>query len=129
MDVQSLNPENVPSAARVAAGAFGFLISQALRLIVCRRLLRFEFLYRGIKIRRFVVGATDRFDMAAVVEGAAIIKAGLFDDVAHAVHERRTMIPTCLNIAGGTDVVVRTSDTRAPRGPAPSDIGRNLKAP
>src|SRR5262245_3491517 len=63
--------------------------------------------------------------MAAVVEGAAIIKAGLFDDVTHAVHERRTTIPTCLNIAGGSDVVVRTSNTRAPRGPAPGDIARN----
>ena len=38
------------------------------------------------------MGARDRFDMAAVVEGAAVVKAGLFDDIIHLVHERGTAI-------------------------------------
>jgi len=74
------------------------------------------------------VGATDRFNMAAVVEGAAVVQASLLHDVAHVVHEPRPAIPTRLNIAGRTDVVVGARDMRAPRCPAPGDVGRHLIA-
>ena len=66
--------------------------------------------------------------MAAVVEGAAVVKAGLFDDIIHVVHERGTAIPTRLDIAGRTDVVVGAGDMRASRCPALGDVGRHLIA-
>ena len=67
---------------------------------------------------------TDSFDMTAVMEGAAAVQASLFDDVVHVVDERGPAIPAGLNIAGCTDVVVRARDMRAPRCPAPGDVGR-----
>jgi len=66
--------------------------------------------------------------MTAVVEGAAVVQASLFDDVAHVVHELGPAIPTRLNIAGRTDVVVGARDPRAPRRPALDDVGRHLIA-
>ena len=75
-----------------------------------------------------VMGATDRFDMTAVVERAAIEQASLFDDVVHVVDELRPAIPTRLNIAGGTDVVVGARDMRAVRCPALGDVGRHFVA-
>src|SRR5262245_4841045 len=97
-------------------------------LIVCRRLLRFEFLHRGVEIGRSVMQTTDGFDMTAVAEGAAVVQASLFDDVVHVVDERGAAIPTRLNIARCTDVVVGARDMRAPRCPASRDVGRHLIA-
>jgi hypothetical protein len=45
------------------------------------------------------VSATDRFNMATVAKGATVVQPGLFDDVAHVVHESGPTIPTGLNIA------------------------------
>jgi len=66
--------------------------------------------------------ASNRFDMAAVLEGATVVQASLFDDVVHLVHERGTPIPTCLNVAGSTDVVVGPGDTRAAGCPTLGDV-------
>jgi len=66
--------------------------------------------------------------MAAVVEGAAIVQAGLFDEVVRVVHELGSTIPTRLNIAGRTDVVVGPRDMCAPRCPAPGDACRHFIA-
>src|SRR5262245_15150759 len=95
-------------------------------LIVCRRLLRFEFFNRGIEIGRSVMQATDGFDMTAVAERAAAVQASLFDDVVHVVDERGPAVPTRLNIAGCTDVMVGARHTRA-RG-TPRDVGRHFIA-
>ncbi|MGB9043537.1 MAG: hypothetical protein WCC81_13825 [Pseudolabrys sp.] len=57
--------------------------------------------------------ATDGFDMTAVAERAAVVQAGLFDDVVRVVNELGPAILTRLNIAGGTDVVVGARDMRA----------------
>src|SRR5262245_6749188 len=97
-------------------------------LVVCRRLLRFEFFNRGIEIGRSVMQATDGFHMTAVAERAAAVQASLFDDVVHVVDERGPAIPTRLNIAGCADVVVGARDMRAPRCPAPGDVGRHFIA-
>src|SRR6476620_8049352 len=70
--------------------------------------------------------AANGFDMTAVMERAAAIQAGLFDDVVHVVDERWPAIPPGLNIAGCTDVMVRARNMRAPRSPAPSDVGRHF---
>ena len=66
--------------------------------------------------------------MATVVEGAAVVQAGLFDNVAHVVHELRSTIPTRLNIAGRTDVMVRARDMRPARCPALGDVSRHFIA-
>ena len=66
--------------------------------------------------------------MTAVAERAAAVQASLFDDVVHVVDERGPAIPTRLNIAGCTDVVVGARDMRAPRCPAPGDVGRHFIA-
>ena len=71
---------------------------------------------------------TDGFDMTAVAERASAVQASLFDDVVHVVDERGPAIPTRLNIAGCTDVVVRARDMRAARRPAPGDVGRHFIA-
>ena len=84
-------------------------------LIVCCRLLRFEFFHRGVEIGRSVVRAADSFDMTAVAERTAAVQASLFDDFAHVIDELGPAIPTRLNVAGGTDVVVGTRDMRAVR--------------
>jgi hypothetical protein len=97
-------------------------------LIVCRGLLRFEFLHRGVEIGRSVMQTRDGFDMTAVAERAAAVQASLFDDVVHVVNERGPAVPTGLNIAGCTDVVVGARDMRAPRCPAPGDVGRHFIA-
>jgi len=68
------------------------------------------------------------FHMSAVAERAAAVQASLLDDVVHVVDERGPAIPTRLNIAGCTDVVVGASDMSAPRCPAPGDVGRHLIA-
>ena len=72
--------------------------------------------------------ATDGFEMPAVAEGAAIIQASLFDDVVHVVDELGPAIPTRLNIASGTDVVVGARDMRTVRCPALGNVGRHLVA-
>ena len=87
-------------------------------MIVCSGLLRFEFFHRRVEIGRAVVRATDGFDMAAVAERAAVVQASLFDDVVHVVDEFGPAIPTRLNIAGGTDVVVGARYMRAVPGPS-----------
>ena len=110
---------------RAAALVFGLHPSW---LIVCRGLLRFEFLHRGVEIGRSVMETTDSFDMTAVTERAAAVQASLFNDVVHVVDERGPAIPTRLNIAGCADVVVGARDMRAPRCPAPGDVGRHLIA-
>src|SRR6185437_8518023 len=97
-------------------------------LIVCGGLLRFEFFHRGVEIGRAVMRATDRFDMTAVAERAAVEQASLHDDVVHVVDELGPAIPTRLNIAGGTDVVVGARNMRAVRCPALGDVGRHLVA-
>ena len=57
--------------------------------------------------------------MTAVAERAAVVQASLFDDVVHSGRRKlRPAIPTRLNIAGGTDVVVGARDMRAVRCPA-----------
>ncbi|MGB6819788.1 MAG: hypothetical protein WBE29_22960 [Pseudolabrys sp.] len=94
-------------------------------LIVCCRLLRFEFFHRGVEI---VVRAADSFDMTAVAERTAAVQASLFDDFAHVIDELGPAIPTRLNVAGGTDVVVGTRDMRAVRRPALGHVGRHLVA-
>src|SRR5215510_7116058 len=66
--------------------------------------------------------------MTTVAEGTAVVQAGLFDDVAHVVDELGPAIPSRLNITGGTDVVVGPRDMRAPRCPAPGDVGRHFIA-
>src|SRR5262249_30503351 len=87
-------------------------------LIVCCRLLGFEFFHRSVEIGCPIVRATNRFHMTAVAEGAAVVQAGLFDDVAHMVDELGPAIPSRLNITGGTAVVVGPRDMLAPRSPA-----------
>ena len=67
--------------------------------------------------------ATDRFDMTAVVERAAVKQASLCNDVVHVVDELRAAVPASLNIAGRTDVVVGARDMRAARCPALGDVG------
>ena len=64
--------------------------------------------------------------MTAVPERTAAVQASLFDDVVHVVDERRPAIPTRLDIAGGTDVVVGAGDMRAVRCSALGDVGRHL---
>ena len=98
------------------------------RLIVCSGLLRFEFFHRGVEIGRSVVRATDGFDMTAVAERTAVVKASFFDDVVHVIDELGPAIPTRLNVTGGTDVVVGTRDMRAVRRPALGHVGRHLVA-
>ena len=98
------------------------------RLIVCSGLLRFEFFHRGVEIGRSVMRAPDGFDMTAVAERAAVVQASLFDDVVHVVDEFGPAIPTRLNIAGGTDVVVGARDMRAVRCPALGYVSRYLVA-
>jgi len=66
--------------------------------------------------------------MTAVAERAAAVEASLFDDVVHVVDERGPAIPTRLNIASCTDVVVRARDMRAPRCPTPGDVGGHFIA-
>ena len=97
-------------------------------LIVCCRLFRFKFFQRGVEIGRSVTRATDGFDMAAVAERTAVVQASLFDDVVHVVDELGPAIPTRLNIAGGTDVVVGARDMSAVRCPALGDVGWHLVA-
>ena len=53
--------------------------------------------------------------MTAVAERTAAVQASLFDDFAHVIDELGPAIPTRLNVAGGTDVVVGTRDMRAVR--------------
>ncbi len=72
--------------------------------------------------------APDGFDMTAVAERAAVVQASLFDDVVHVVDEFGPAIPTRLNIAGGTDVVVGARDMRAVRCPALGYVSRYLVA-
>ena len=72
--------------------------------------------------------APDGFDMTAVAERAAVVQASLFDDVVHVVDEFGPAIPTRLNIAGGTDVVVGARDMRAVRRPAFGYVSRYLVA-
>ena len=64
--------------------------------------------------------------MAAVVEGTAVVQTGLFDDIAPVAHELGAAIPTRLNIAGCTEVVIGGRDMRATRRPALSDVGRHF---
>ena len=64
--------------------------------------------------------------MTAIAERAAVEQASLCDDVVHVVDERGPAISTRLNIAGCTDIVVGARDVRAPRCPAPGDVGRHL---
>ena len=66
--------------------------------------------------------------MSAIAERASAVQASLFDDFVHVVDERGPAIPTGLNIASCTDVVVRACDMRAPRCPAPGDVGRHFIA-
>ena len=70
--------------------------------------------------------ATDGFHKSAIAERAAAVQASLFDDVVHVVDERGPAIPTGLNIAGSTDVVVGTRYMRAPRCAAPGDVDRHF---
>ena len=79
---------------------------QPSRLIVYGGLLRFEFFHRGVEIGRSIVRATDGFDMTAVAERTAVVQASFLDDVVNVIDELGPAIPTRLNIAGGTDVVV-----------------------
>ena len=72
--------------------------------------------------------APDGFNMTAVAERAAVVQASLFDDVVHVVDELGPAIPTRLNIAGGTDVVVGARDMRAVRRPTLGYISRHLVA-
>ena len=75
-------------------------------------IFRFEFFHGGVEIGRSVMRATDGFDMTAVAERAAVVQASLHDDVVHVVDKLGPAIPTRLNIAGGTDVVVGARDMR-----------------
>ena len=59
--------------------------------------------------------AADSFNVAAVMERAAVIQAGLLDHVAHVVDERRSAISACLDIARRADVVVGARDMCAAR--------------
>src|SRR4029079_2475253 len=77
---------------------------------------------------RPIVRATDGFDMTAVAERTAVVKASFFDDVVHVIDELGPAIPTRLNVTGGADVVVRTRDMRAVRRPALGHVGRHLVA-
>ena len=45
----------------------------SLWLIVCCRLLRFEFFNRSVQVRRSVMNPADRFNVAAVAEGATLV--------------------------------------------------------
>jgi len=64
------------------------------------------------------VCATDRFDMTAVTERAAVEQASLCDDVVYVVDELRPAVPARLNIAGRTDVMVGARYMRAVPGPS-----------
>src|SRR5262245_2212324 len=115
------------SALSPKADIAQFIRSRGVRnpswLIVCRRLLRFEFLHRGVEVGGSVMQTTDGLDMTAVAERASAVQASLFDDVVHMVDERWSAIPTRLNIAGGADIVVGARDMRTQWRPAPGDIG------
>src|SRR6185369_12976841 len=97
-------------------------------LIVCRGLLRFEFLHCSVEIGRSVMQATDGFHMTAVAEVASAVQASLFDDFVHVVDERGPAIPTGMNIASCTDVVVGTRYMGSSRCPAPCDVSRHFIA-
>jgi hypothetical protein len=70
------------------------------------------------------VGTTHCFNVAAIAKGAPVIQVGLFNDIAHVVHEKGTTIPTGLDIASRTNVVVGASNTRASRRLTLCNVGR-----